>query len=77
MEKILALLSKLSGSLTVWVTGALAVISFIEPVLQMLEGVIGTLSPSKAMLITAALAFLSRLRTLLGSNTAGSNKQTV
>ena len=66
MEKLLEFLKKLPQSVTVWVTTALAVISQIEPVLHTLEGIVGVWSPSKAMLITAALAFLARLRSMLG-----------
>lgn len=67
MDKILAFLKKLPTSLTVWVTVALGVISQIEPVLHAFEGIVGTLSPSKAILITSALAFLARLRSIFAS----------
>ena len=69
MEKLTALLNKLMKSATAWVTVVLGVISYIEPVLQTLEQVVGTLSPSKAILLTAALAFIARLRSLLGGVT--------
>ena len=65
MDKIMAILSKAKASLTVLLMGATAIFSQIDPVANWFAGIVNQLAPGKAVMVTAVLAVLARLRSIV------------
>lgn len=67
MDKVLAILAKAKGSFTVWALGIVAILTQIQPVLDWLQSIMGTLAPGKVALLTSIIGIVARLRSLISS----------
>lgn len=65
MDKILAILGKAKGSLTIWLTALIGVFSQIEPIAKWVGDLVNQLAPGKAVAVTSALYFLARMRSVI------------
>lgn len=65
MDKILAFLAKAKSSLTVILLVVSGVLAQIDPVIQWVASIAGTLSPSKTALIMTIIGLVGRARGLI------------